>query len=321
MNPARAFWARARRGSLLSSALLAITLFPRPAASEQQVLVIGGGTIDLNIDGGPANLSNPDLAKWIQDAGHAVAGYFNGFPVVRMKLHVRLQDGSGVHGGKANGWGRLPAIDIEVGRHGGPRSLSDDWVLTHEMIHLGFPSIAGPHDWLGEGLATYVEPIARTRNGTMSVNQFWLELVRDMPQGIPDPYDRGFNLTPSWEATYWGGALFWFLADIEIRVGTGGKKGLEDALRAINQEGGTIQEEWSVKKMIEVGDRATGVPVLRRLYNTWATQRGEIDFPVLLRRLGVSRSGDRITFDDTASLVRVRKALTKRYAPPEQTRK
>ena len=77
--------------------------------------------------------------------------------------------------------------------------------------------LAMEHHWIEEGLATYVEPIARAQAGQFSVKLVWRDLVVGLPRGLPQPGDRGLDFTPTWGRTYWGGALFCLLADIEIR--------------------------------------------------------------------------------------------------------
>src|SRR4029077_498473 len=120
--------------------------------------------------------------------------------------------------------------------------------------------------WIEEGLATYIGPLARARAGDLTPEKVWGDLMDGLPKGLPGPEDRGLDFTPTWGRTYWGGALFCLLADIEIRKRTGNKKGLEDALRAILKAGGTIESDWPLSHTLEIGDRETGVPVLRELY-------------------------------------------------------
>jgi hypothetical protein len=69
-----------------------------------------------------------------------------------------------------------------------------------------------------------------------------------MRQGLPEVGDRGLDLTHTWGRTYWGGALFCLAADVEIRRRTGNTMGLQDALRAINKAGGTIESEWRLSE-------------------------------------------------------------------------
>jgi hypothetical protein len=161
-----------------------------------------------------------------------------------------------------------------------------------------------------EGLATYVEPIARARAGELPAAKVWGDLVEDLPRGLPAPGDRGLDHTPTWGRTYWGGALFWLLADVEIRSRTGNQRGLENALRAIARSGATLGHFRAVGDVIAVGDDATGVPVLRELYDRMSAAPAPVDLAALWQRLGVVRRGTRITFDDTAPLAAVRRSIT-----------
>lgn len=177
------------------------------------------------------------------------------------------------------------------------------------MIHLAFPSLAEKHHWLEEGLATYVEPVARARAGTLTPEQAWLDLVDGLPQGQPEADDRGLDGTPTWGRTYWGGALFCLRADIAIRQRTDNERGLEHALRAILAAGGSIERDWQIDRVIEVGDRAVGVPVLRELYDEMGSKPVVVDLDSLWRQLGIQRRGKTITFEDSAPLAKICDAI------------
>jgi predicted metalloprotease with PDZ domain len=178
------------------------------------------------------------------------------------------------------------------------------------MLHLGVPSMPRRHLWLTEGLATYVEPLARARRGELSAEEVWRGMVRGIPHGLPRTGDRGLDRTPSWGRIYWGGALFALLADLEIRERTQGKRGLDHALRAVVERGGHNGVWWTIERFLEVGDEATGTRVLRELYDRMATAPHEVDLDALWRRLGVIGRGPSLHFDDRAPLADVRRALT-----------
>jgi hypothetical protein len=184
--------------------------------------------------------------------------------------------------------------------------LADDWVMTHEMIHLGFPTLARRHHWMEEGLATYAEPLARR----LPPERIWRDLVEGLPQGLPGTGDRGLDFTPTWGRTYWGGALFWMLADIRIHERTANQKGIADALRGIRAAGGTVDASWSIERVIETGDRATGVPVLRELYQRMKDRPEPVDLEALWQQLGISLREGKVEFDDRAPLAKVRRAIT-----------
>jgi hypothetical protein len=46
------------------------------------------------------------------------------------------------------------------------------------MIHFSFPSVEDRHRWIEEGIATYVEPIARASVRILSAGQVWGEMAR-----------------------------------------------------------------------------------------------------------------------------------------------
>jgi len=163
--------------------------------------------------------------KWVRWAAESVTAYYGRFPVPQLLLRIVPSDGKGVRSGRTFGRDNGGFITIHVGKDAQFSDLARDWMLTHEMVHLSFPSVAENHHWIEEGIATYVEPIARVRAGHFDANQMWFEVMRDLHQGLPAAGDEGLDHTHTWGRTYWGGALFCFLADIEIHRETGNKKG------------------------------------------------------------------------------------------------
>ena len=171
--------------------------------------------------------------------------------------------GAGVNSGRAFG-SSPPHISISVGRASTGLDFAEDWVSTHEMVHLAFPSVAEEHHWIEEGLATYVEPIARARVGELSAKKVWGDMMDGMQKVCRSPVIA--TRTHTWGRTYWGRALFCLLADVEFRKRTGNQRGLEDALRGILEAGGSIESEWTLARALEIADRAAGVSVLEELY-------------------------------------------------------
>jgi len=271
---------------------------------------VGKSNIDVHIEPGDRQVSDQDLMKWVHWASDSVTTYYRRFPVPELQLHIIPTHGSGVHGGKTFGEEYGGSIRIHVGAETTREKLQNDWMLTHEMIHLSFPSVAENHHWIEEGTATYVEPIARVRAGHMDAQEMWFELVRDLHQGLPEEGDQGLDNTHTWARTYWGGALFCLLADVEIHKQTNNKKGLEDALRGILNAGGDIRREWELSKAFTIGDEATGVAVLVPLYEKMKNQPFAVDLVAMWKELGVERAGDTVRFVDSAPLAKVRDGIT-----------
>ncbi len=138
-------------------------------------------------------------------------------------------------------------------------------------------------------------------------------MIRDMPKGLPAAGDRGLDNTHTWGRTYWGGAMFYLLADVRIRERTGNRAGLQDGLRAIVAQGGNVEVAWDVRRTLAMADKATGTRVLTELYEEMRDSPVTPDLAVLWKKLGVRLTQDGAEFDDRAPLAEIRKAIT---APP-----
>ncbi len=263
-------------------------------------LLIGNTRIDIVIERSSLHLPVKDIFRWVESAAESVTTYYGRFPVPQVLIRITPFEGRGVRDGMTFG-DRGGRITIRVGSDTSPSELASDWMLTHEMVHLAFPSVDEKHHWIEEGIATYVEPIARIRVGDLTADQMWLDLVRDMPQGLPQVGDRGLDHTHTWGRTYWGGALFCLLADVEIRRQTNNAQGLEHALRGILEADGDIRREWDLEEALRVGDRAVGVSVLQPLYRRMKDKPVSVDLATLWSQLGVQSDGARVRFDDSAT--------------------
>jgi predicted metalloprotease with PDZ domain len=169
---------------------------------------------------------------------------------------------------------------------------------------------------LTEGLSTYVEGIARVQAGELRAEEVWAELVRSMSNGLPRTGDEGLDRTHTWGRTYWGGALFCLLADVEIRKKTSNRFGLRDAMRAVLRGSGGVSYEWSIDQVLQVGDEATGTTVLRDLYAQMKDKPVSPDLDELWQKLGIRQSGDEVELRDDAPLSATRKAI---MAPPNSS--
>ena len=297
-----------RRAALGSLAGLIAQCTAADNPDDNVPLKIGGGEIQVSFDSASFDVPRAALLDWVRVAARAVTAYYGRYPVPRARVHIHATGGRGVRNGVSYGddgvWCR-----ISVGRHTTASDLHDDWTLTHEMVHFGFPSLPRRHHWMEEGMATYVEPIARAQVGNLTAEQVWGGMLRDMHQGLPAPGDQGLDNTHTWGRTYWGGALFCLLADIGIRRHTHNTLGLEDALRAINRAGGTIDVDWSLRRTLDTGDRATHGHVLTNLHRKMGARPVAVDLPALWKRLGVRWQDSRIVFDASAPEAAAREAI------------
>ena len=283
----------------------------QPVAFSQAIL-IASSTLYLHLGEGPLDLPHDSITSWVRRAAEAVVKYYGRFPVSSVRILVLPSSGGGVRSGAT--WGDIdgsPAfIRIRVGKHTTLQQLNEDWMMTHELIHTALPSLPDKNHWLEEGIAFYVEPIARVQSGQLDEHIAWADMINDMPQGNPGRGDRGLDHTPTWGRTYWGGAGFCLLADIELRKQSHNRIGLQQALRAIVNAGGTIDHDWPIERALDTADKATGTVVLTTFYKHMSNNPVAIDFNSLWSQLGVTLSGNNsVTFDAKAPLANIRQAI------------
>lgn len=273
-------------------------------------ITLRDATLDVAFAPGELAVSQGAVLGWVSASAQAVADFYGRFPVEHVRILILPVEGNDVQSGTAYG-SRGAAINVAVGRFADADDLARDWIMTHEMVHLALPDLPDIHSWMEEGVATYVEPLARVQSGQLTKEQLWGDLVRGLPQGLPQAGDRGLDRTPTWGRTYWGGALFCLLADITIRQRTQNRQGLQDALRGILDSGANIEVEWSIGRALQVGDAATGTQVLRELYQQMRATPVRVDLPQLWRLLGVKVRGEFVLFDEQAPLAPLRRAITR----------
>ena len=252
--------------------------------SRVDVVLVGKGRFAM---------TDEQIGQWVRDAGGVVAPLFGRFPVDHTTLFVvpaRGQDE--VVFGKVLSLAGASVV-LVVGDRMKEAAQHQDWVLVHEMFHLGFPTFRGEGRWLGEGLATYYEPILRARAGWTGEPDVYRQFVRNMPRGMParGSASSGLAQREDLDSIYWGGALFCLAADVRIREETRGRHSLDDVLRAALLRGGDATKVWTVAEVVRLADDVTGTKVMSEMYDRYAARGERIDIEALFAQLGVGRDG------------------------------
>lgn len=277
-----------------------------------EVLALGESRIRVVFADGAPGLDRARVLRWVQTAAAALTAYFGHYPVSDYGLLVIAGPGDRV--GHATTFGYAgSATRIHVGVDADEAAFHRDWVLVHEMVHTALPDLPRRALWLQEGNATYVEPVARAMIGQLTPDELWRESILGMPRGVPGADEGGMDGTQAWGRLYWGGAIFWLMAEVAIYRDTSGRSSLRDALRRINRESGGNRADWPPERLMAVGDAAAGTTSLQHLYAAFAERRVAPDLGDLFRQLGVGlNAGGQVVFDDKAPLAALRRSITSR---------
>jgi len=281
----------------------------RTGASNSDTLTVCGSQIDVQFRPGPLDPDRQEVIDWVRVSAESTATYFGKFPVPHTVVQIVLDAGErGVLGGTT--WGS-PYVHtrVNLGEHTSAEGFHQDWVMTHEFVHTAMPQLDDNHHWLEEGLATYVEPIARVQHGVLSEESVWADMIRDTPKGEPLSGDRGLDRTHTWARTYWGGAMFYLVADVRIRQQTNNRKGLQDAMQAMVASGQTIADDGTPEAIFALADKSVGVSVMFPLYRQVSEHAVPEDLNALWTALGVRSDGRGVVYNDQAPLASVRKAI------------
>jgi len=296
-----------RRAWIVAATLCTAVAFAVPVAQARD-LKVAGIDIHVDVEGSDFKGGASPIMDWVSRSAQIVAHYYNRFPTAKLHVRVVPETGGGVRSGKTFGYDG-GFIRVMVGKDVTASELSNDWVLVHEMTHLALPDIGEDHAWLSEGLAVYIEGIARVQAGNRTQSDVWSEELRSMPRGLPQPGDHGLDHTHTWGRTYWGGAMFCLLADVEIHRRTQNRFGLQDAVRAIDIKSGGLTVDWPIEQVLKTGDAAVGTAVLEDLYAQMKDTPVTPDLIGLWRKLGVEPDGDSVRLTDDAPLASIRLSI------------
>jgi hypothetical protein len=262
--------------------------------------------VNLSGDFSPAVQS--EVMAWVARSAQAVTDYLGRFPAPQAVLTLVAVDGAGVRSGLTFD-GPPPGIRVLVGRDTPRARFLADWVLVHEMVHLAIAQMSRRHDWLHEGAATYVEIIARARVGLTSREYAWDQLMRNLHHGQPLPGEGGLDGTRRWGRTYWGGALFCLLGDLDIRERTANRLGLQDALSGLVRAGSHYGQRWSIERTLQLADAATGTPALTALYERMKDDPVPVPLGPVWQALGLHSDGGLLVLRDDAPRAATRRAI------------
>ncbi len=299
--------------------------FPASAFGEASFTAFGllrRGTLDfqdarLDVVFLDAPLAMGDTAalEFVRQSALRVVSLFGSFPVDTTAFVVPVPGASEVVFGRvlslAGG-----SVALLFGDQTPASGVRDNWVVVHELIHLGCPTFVGEGRWLEEGLATYYEPILRERAGWMTEAALWTHFVREMPRGLRESGDPpNLEDRDDIDATYWGGALFALLADVRTRAATSSALSLDDVVRLVRHRVGNATATARVADFMAVANESPGTREVTAVYESWAVRGENVDLDALWARLGITgveearTHGSPVTLRDDAPLSAVRRAI------------
>ncbi|MGE0788649.1 MAG: hypothetical protein AB7S26_23460 [Sandaracinaceae bacterium] len=273
-------------------------------------------------------LDDAETERWLNDAIEGVSLVQGRFPVDEMVVLLVPRPGRGLGFGMVRRGGGF-SVAFQVGTDSSVEDIERDWVAWHELSHLHLPALPSRDAWMYEGLATYYQEIVPTRLGIQTPERAWDALSDGFSRGARQARTRSASGPPRPTVTladasrtmmqtygftrvYWAGTAFMLEADVALRERD---SSLDAAIAGAAPAWRHDLSEWTSERVTAAMDRTLSDRVLRPLRDRYASSVGFPRTPQLLRRLGVSRPGGRITLSP-AERSAVRDAIMQRRTSP-----
>jgi predicted metalloprotease with PDZ domain len=120
---------------------------------------------------------------------------------------------------------------------------------------------------------------------------------------------------PNFMRIYWSGTAFWLESDVELRRSSGGRLGVDEALRRFDACCLPDYRGWSPEDFVAKLDALIGSDVFRKHFDAYRARRDFPDLDPLYRALGLRHDGKAISFDEAAPDAGVRRAIMAAPAP------
>lgn len=280
---------------------------------------VPGGCVEAAVLDGALEVDREARARWLGTAGRAVSRVLGRFPAERAGVIVvptPFADTPVLFG--IVGRGLLPTIALLVGENAREEALVPDWTAVHEFTHLASPYVERDESWITEGLATYYQQVLRAREGLITPQQAWNEMLHGVARGRSEGTGRPLReearemgRTFAFGRVYWSGAAIALLADVEYRRRSEGRESLDTAMvRAAAMRDRTM----TAAELIEAMD---GAPegVLARTAARWLDTSEFPEVDPALAWLGVARGERGAVLAEDAPGAAVRDAIMNEGAP------
>lgn len=272
---------------------------------------VRGGVGAITMIERPREASDELLRWWIGRALTWVADFYQGLPGGRVHVVLVPTDSSrGAVYGTTLRRG-MPSIAVYFGARANKAAFAADWVVPHELFHIGNPATSERLPWLSEGFTTYYQEVLMARGGAKSSVDGWSALYEGFedhcqPEGGRSLAKDSANLrrTYRFSRVYWGGACLAFRLDVAIRE-RGNRDGLDGVMRELRRRG--LEAPLDEDEVIEALDAAAGRPLAREHLDA---VKPNLPLDALYRHLGLEPTGsDTVLLRDDAPEAAIRRSI------------
>jgi predicted metalloprotease with PDZ domain len=192
------------------------------------------------------------------------------------------------------------------------------WTSYHELAHLLIPYRGWGDAWFSEGLASYYQNLMQARSGVLSEQAMWQKLYEGFQRGRAEhafdgqslqQVSDGLRQSGGFMRVYWSGAWYFLAADTRLRMQSGGKVSLDDALEKLNRC--CADTPLSVPDMVDKLDELNRVVLFRPLYEDLIASTAVPPFETIFASLGISLRSGNVSLQKAGPGAEIRRAISR----------
>jgi M61 glycyl aminopeptidase len=309
------------RFTFQSALVLVLLLAAPPSASGQHsvhLLERDGRRLELQISEQFEKNMQRDLLAWIESLSASLSQVYGHWPRHRWQISVAPAPSSG---SDPIPWAEVKRGDIDrveflTAANASTRELEQAWTGYHELAHLLIPYRGWGDAWFTEGLASYYQSILQARAGLLSEQAMWQKLYDGFQRGLAETQFDGQSLQSvsdnlrsngGFMRVYWSGAWYFLAADTRLRLQSGGRHNLDEALEKLNQC--CADQRLSVPQIISQLDQLNRVVLFQRLYEEVAESTRVPPFESIFASMGIAIIDGRVQLQQAGPGARLRQQI------------
>jgi hypothetical protein len=190
--------------------------------------------------------------------------------------------------------GEVDSVEFFTSANASSAELENTWTGYHELAHLLIPYQGWGDAWFSEGLASYYQNVLQARAGVLSEQQMWQRLYDGFARGKAETRFNGQSLQTvskqmrsngGYMRVYWGGAWYFLAADTRLRLQSGGRRSLDNALRQLNDC--CADQQLSARQIVNRLDELNRLALFSTLYDEVASSTEVLPFQDIFASMGI----------------------------------
>lgn len=211
---------------------------------------------------------------------------------------------------------KVDRVEFFTSANASSEELQRAWTGYHELAHLLIPYQGWGDAWFSEGLASYYQNILQARSGLLSEQQMWQKLYDGFQRGLAETQfskqplqvvSDNMRTNGGYMRVYWSGAWYFLAADTRLRLQSGGRRTLDDALLKLNVC--CADQKLSVPQIVDQLDQLNRVVLFNTLYEEVASSMEVPAFQGIFASIGIDIINGKVQLQQEGPGARLRQQI------------